>query len=563
MGSSCLYYNGQIVDIIRKRVYSGWFLVEGQRFTRVEEEAIQRPTGCFRQVDLGGAAVIPGLVDIHAHVESSFTTPRRYAEVLLRFGTTTTLVDPHEIANVLGLEGIQYMLDASQRLPLNFFFSFPSCVPATTADLETTGASLVAKDFEELIHHPQIKALGEQMDYQGALADAERVLAMSELARRHNLLHEGHVPTLSGADLSKYLSFGIHTDHTLMSPDKIKEQLTKGVCAQLQEKSITEENIATLRDLPDLSNVVFVTDDIVGSRMIKGHLLSFVKKAIDLGLDSLEGLASATFRPARVLGQRNLGLIAPGYQADFVIVDNIKDLNPQKVFARGAEVYSITQGILFDSSPYCPEWVTQTVNLRQLKREDFLVSVADGEHRCRIITANEKNTMTHLREDTVMFFDGFPSLQPNQVWVTVHERHQGGKTRGVGIVEGFALTRGAYASTVGHDAHNLIVVGKDPCSLQRAARSVMESNGGLAFAVHEELLEHIPLPVAGLMSDEPVEKMGAEMQRLEETLVAAGVTHAHPLLFLVMVSLSTSPYFKVTDYGLVDVERREILSFFI
>lgn len=558
----CLYYNGKIADVIRKRVYPGWFTIAGGTFILVEENSCTMPSYA-NTVDLKGKTVLPGLVDIHAHVESSFTTPRRYGEVLLRFGTTTTLVDPHEIANVLGLDGVKYMLEASERVPLNFFFSFPSCVPATTADLETTGGVLTAREFMALINHPRIRALGEQMDYRGALAGVDRIAEMSALARENNMLHEGHVPTLKGLDLSKYLSYGIHTDHTLSFPGKIKEQLTKGVCVQIQEKSITSENIECLNALPDLNNVVFVTDDIVGSKMIKGHLLSIIQKAIEFGLDPLEGLASGTIRPAKILGQRNLGLIAPGFQADFLIVDDIENLHPQEVYFKGKKVFNKKEGILYSSEPHTPEHVLNTVNIAPLRQDSFKVSTSSNQRVCRIILANQKNTLTNIKEEEVLFKNGFPLLKDHQVWVTVFERYQGGKHRGIGIVEGFALQKGAYAATVGHDSHNVIVVGKDEVSMQRAANTVIASGGGLALANEDQIIKHIALPVAGLMSDETVETIGKDMTELENYLREYGVTHEHPLLFLVMLSLSTSPYYKITDYGIVDVEGRKILSFFL
>lgn len=558
--SSILFYNAELFDVVRQRTYQGWFVVQEGRFCLVED-VTSHPPQCEESVDLLGGTIIPGLIDMHTHIESSSVTPERFAEAVLPHGTTTVLADPHEIANVLGVRGIQFMLDSSEDIPLTVYLSLPSCVPATKPDLETSGAVLTAQDLEPFTLDPRVIALGEVMDYKGLFGKDPRLTALAGMARRHGLLIEGHVPTLSGQDLSGYLSHGVRTDHTLTHPDKIMEQLSKGVLVELQEKSITPENIDVLKRIPDLSRVTFVTDDVVGSRISRGHLLHNVKMAVRLGMDPCEALSCATLRPAAALGLRDAGVVAPGFKADFVVVDNLPGLNVSSVYKAGRLVAC-------DGVCVCPEsrstepapWVFNTVRLGPLTPDDFKLPIPDGTHSVHVIKANTSNTVTTLASITVHVREGIATLLDDAVVAVVFERHgrrRGG--RGFAFVQGYGLRRGACATTVAHDAHNLLVLGKDPQAMVLAANAVIESGGGMAVAEGDRVLQQVALPVAGLMSDRPACEVVQEFERLETELVHLGVAHRHPLLFLVMLTLATSPYYKVTDRGLVDVERRALL----
>ena len=562
-----LYHNAELLDVVRQRTFRGWFTVRQGRFWLVEEAGSPAPP-CDESVDLAGRTVMPGLVDIHTHIESSFVTPRRYAEAVLPQGTTTVLTDPHEIANVLGGQGIQFMLDSSEHIPLDVYLSLPSCVPATSLDLETSAEILTAGDLEPFVGHPRVIALGEVMNYRGVLQGDARLVDIVAMARRRGLLIEGHVPTLSGQDLSRYLSHGVRTDHTLAYPEKILEQLSKGVCVEIQEKSITRQNIDVLRSVPDLSRVVFVTDDVVASRILRGHLLHNVKKAIEMGMDTYEALSCATCRPAAVLGLCDVGIIAPGFIADFLVLDNLADLNVNSVYKAGRLVardgVCVCNECGSGGDQDLPGWVLETVKLPLLSRDDFRVPLPDGVHRVHVIEANSVNTVTSLGTGTVTVRDGFAELpgDADVVLAEVLERHgrrRGQEGKGLAFVRGYGLRSGACATTVAHDAHNLLVLGRDADAMATAANAVIESGGGIAVGEGTRVLRHVPLPVAGLMSDRPVKEVAREFESLEADLVRLGVSHRQPLLFLVMLTLATSPGFKVTDRGLVDVERQALL----
>ncbi|MEW6227968.1 MAG: adenine deaminase C-terminal domain-containing protein [Bacillota bacterium] len=557
-----MFVNVTIVDVVRHRTYPGWFLIRNGRFCLVEE-ASSTPPPCEEKVDLQGQTVIPGLVDMHMHIESSLTTPRRFAETVLPHGTVTVLADPHETANVLGARGIELILDLSQDLPLTVYVSLPSCVPASSPELETSATEITEEHLETLAEHPRVKALGEVMNYRGVLRGDARVTGIMRMARRRGLLIEGHIPTLSGIELSRYLSYSVKTDHTLTNPDKILEQLSKGVCVQLQEKSLTRENVETLSNLDDLSRVTFVTDDTVGSQIIKGHLLSNVKRAISLGMDPYQALACATYRPASILGLRNAGVLAPGFDADFVVVDSFPSMTVKSVYKSGEMV--ARDGACLNAETDRggpPSWSLCTVNLATLVPDDFRLPVSDGIHTANVIEANAINTLTSLGTLKMFMHGGLAELPEDTVLAAVFERHGRRGGRGFAFVRGYGLQRGACASTMAHDAHNLLVLGRDVQSMVSAANAVIRSQGGIAVAEGEGLLAHLPLPVAGIMTDRSVHETVQGIESIEVHLRRLGVTHKDPLVFLTMLTLTTSPGHKVTDRGLIDVERTCLLPLF-
>ena len=319
MEFDALLTNARIADVFRYRLFEGWIGIRDGRFVAVE--AGDAPTGirAAETLDIAGRIVVPGLIDSHLHIESSLLTPRRFAEAVLPFGTTTILSDPHEVGNVAGEAGVKWMIDASQNLPLRIYHSIPSCVPATSPELEWTREVFDAAAIRRLARQPSVIALGEVMDYRGLLGPNERLQAIVAAARENNLIIEGHIPTLAGLELSQYLAHGISSDHTLTFAAKIQEQISKGLAVMLQTKSVTPENMAAVADLPDRSHIILVTDDIEPSLLTdgQGHLSRIVALAIECGMPPLEAIAAASIRPARYLGLRDHGAIAPGFPGRF------------------------------------------------------------------------------------------------------------------------------------------------------------------------------------------------------------------------------------------------------
>ncbi|TVQ98876.1 MAG: adenine deaminase [Spirochaetaceae bacterium] len=598
-----LYFNARIVDVILGSVYRGWFLVRDGRFQLVEEgdppahvtldsdsaDSLPEAAGS-RRADLAGAVVHPGLLDIHMHIESSLLTPRRFAEAVLPWGTTTILQDPHEIANVLGAEGVRWMVAQSQGLPLRIYSAVSSCVPATTAPLETPNALLRPDEVGELATLPGVLALGEMMDYHGIInGDSERT-AMVNAGLRAGLTVEGHVPSLSGPDLSRYIAAGIRSDHTLMNPDKIREELRKGLTVMIQEKSLTPEVVVTVQRLPDRSRVVLITDDVMPNRLRTGHMSRIVSLAGELGWDPVDAIASATIRPAVYLGLRDLGAIAPGFRADFVVCDELLHFPPRSVFVSGAQVaadgafmpagFEGAGGNDGDGSPDGHRARPPLVRFGVTRIPESYFRLMDSDTECRatvrVIETNTRNTVTTLCERRVTLRDGVPVNEPDLTLAVVISRAElSGTLRPRGTVclfSGLGLTDGAFATSLSHDTHNVFVVGRSPAAMADAANAVLKAGGGMAVSTGETAVTAgdpasdrrrepllLPLPIAALLSDEPVAEVGARFDELEQRLRALGMGAVNPILLLTILPLTVSPFFKISDLGIVDVEARRVL----
>ena len=330
-----LLSNATVVDVFRLTTFRGWVGVKEGRFRYVEPGDPPADLQAARREDLAGRYLLPGLVDAHMHIESSLITPRRFAQAVLPQGTTAVLTDPHEVANVAGEEGVRWMVQASQGLPLRIYVAIPSCVPATSPELESTAGVFDGDVVAHLANEPGVIALGEVMDYRSVQARDPRLERIVRAARDAHLLIEGHVPLLSGTELSDYLSWQITSDHTLMSPAKIREETAKGVAVMFQAITIDRANIAAAMELPEHAHILLVTDDVEPGLLPEGHLSRVVRIAIEAGMPPLQALASATIRPARYLGLRDLGAIAPGYRADWLVADDVIAFPPREVWVSG------------------------------------------------------------------------------------------------------------------------------------------------------------------------------------------------------------------------------------
>lgn len=560
-----LLEDAHVVDVVRQRVFSGWLGINGDRFSFVEEGTAPASIEATTRISLEGAFVQPGLIDTHMHIESSLVTPGRFAEAVLPWGTTTILQDPHEVGNVLGAQGVRFMLEASRDLPLQIYSAIPSCVPATSEALETPNAFLGPDEVMQLAADPGVVALGEMMDYQGLLREDPRLVAILRAGNRAGLSLEGHVPTLAGTDLSTYIAHGIRSDHTLMTPQKIGEELSKGLYVMLQEKSITPDVVQFVQSLADRSRVLLITDDVMPNRLVSGHLNRILELATAQGWNPLDALASATVRPATYLGLHDVGVIAPGHRADFTVSDDLNQFPPLEVYTGG--VKAVENGRLLFSAPATtlPADVTGEGEIfreaEPLADSQFRVRTKTDDVQARVIKVNDANTFTELELRHVHLVDGTPSDRDIAV-ATVIPRSRLAEGKGdplvLAFVTGLNIERGAFATSFSHDSHNLLVVGKSPEAMAKAANAVLEAGGGMAVATSETLL--LPLPIAGLLSDAPIGQVAEQFELLESALIQMGMTHRNAILMLTILPLTVSPGFKISDKGIVDVENREILA---
>ncbi len=578
-----LLEDAQILDVELLSYYSGWLGVRGGRFVRVEEGRPPADVGALQRRSLEGARVLPGLVDSHMHIESSLVTPRRFAEQALVHGTTTVLADPHEVANVAGAPGIRWMIDASRGLALRVFHAVPSCVPATEHSIEWTAHTIDAAALSEFSAEADVLALGEMMDYQAVLAGSERHRALLAAARRDGLLLEGHIPTLSGEELSEYLSAGITSDHTLTNPAKLREQLRKGCAVMLQWKSLTNDVVAAVMELPDRSRVLLITDDIEPTLLVKGHLSLILQRAVELGLPEAEAVASATVRPARYLGLRHIGMISPGYEADFCVCAGPDFGPPNEVYVAGQLVarageycgpaVETVAGV--GSGPVPPETLDDgpghgpahvppgAAPVPQHVNPDwFRFAVADGTHRVRtVVVESHQTSKTRIGERELEFKDGFPMLTAGDDIAVACVVARDESRYAVSLLEGSGFGGGAFATSFAHDSHNFLAVGSSGEALCAAGQLVCTAGGGIAVVAESGGQDAFcALPVMGLLSDKPVPELSKSLTEIEDALRARGVRHERPFLLFSLLSLSVSPLAKFSDRGIVDTEHRRVLD---
>lgn len=586
-----LIHSARIADVFRLRVFTGWVGIRDGRFVYVEEGAPPKEITAAETRDLGGRVIAPGLIDAHMHIESSLLTPRAFAHAIVPHGTTTVLADPHEVANVAGEEGVRWMIRASQNLPLQIFYAIPSCVPATSPEIEWTRAVFDANSVKRLAREASVIALGEVMDYGQVLANGERLRGMVDAAHTAGLLVEGHIPTLRGAELSQYLAWRITSDHTLTTPEKIREQISKGVAVMLQSKSCVTENIAAVNALPDRSRILLVTDDIEPSLLAQGHLSLIVRAAINAGMPPIEAIAAATIRPARYLGLRERGGIAPGLRADFAVLDELAAFPPRQVFVGGKLVAQDGTMITHDFAPTPPLPHNATL-AGPFTRDDFALVSFRGTHShprevkiassrsCAannaaplrtlsaqtgsvianaVVITSATTSLTELARVRVRVENGFAQFADADPLALVAVIARDGSSKAVGIVKELGLRAGAYASSFAHDSHNLLVVGRDAEEMSVAANAVRVMRGGVVVVRDRTVIAQLALPAFGLLSDASLDVIGRDFAAVENALRELGVQHHRPFLLLSLLALTVSPRFKFSDKGVTDVEARRLL----
>jgi len=503
------------------------------------------------RVDLKGAWLVPGFIDGHLHVESTLLGPAQLARVLAPKGTSALVADPHEIANVLGLAGVRAMLAASEGLPVSFFFNAPSCVPAT--HLETAGARLEADDLVGLLDHPRLLGLAEVMNFPGLVAGDPGVLA-KVLAFAGRPI-DGHAPLLSGPALNAYLAAGPESDHECTRADEAAEKLKRGMWLMIREGT-SAHNLADLLPLVTPASerrCLLVSDDRHPDTLAHhGHLDDILRLAVARGLPPLTALRLVTLNPARRFGLARRGALAPGWAADLVVLDDLKDFRVLSTYQAGRLVAAEGQ-CLHPCATSFPATARGTMRLDPLSPDSFRVAAAGG--RVRVIGLVPGQLITeHLIEDTPQA-EGWLAADRSRglARLTVIERHGGGGHAAHGLVNGLGLKGGALASSVAHDSHNLVVAGMDEQSMLTAAERVRTLGGGLVAALGQRVLAELPLPLAGLMSDQDLPPLLAD---LEELRAASDVicSHPEPFMPLSFVCLPVIPHLKLTDRGLVDVD---------
>jgi adenine deaminase len=503
------------------------------------------------KLDVQGAYLVPGFIDAHMHIESSKLMVDEFARAVLAHGTTTVVADPHEIANVLGTDGIHWLLDCCEDLPLDVFVMASSCVPASR--FESPRRPFTTGDIESLLRRSRTIGIAEMMNFPGVIAGAPGELAKLETGLTDHV--DGHAPGVRGPALNAYISAGISTDHEAFTFEEALEKRRLGMWVLLREASIARN----LRDLLPLvkkygtERCAFCTDDREPDFIVEhGHINQMVRVAVEEGISSEDAVVMATINAASCHRLWRLGAIAPGYQADILVLEELKSFRPRSVLKRGAAPKFVKLE--------APEWVRQTVSLAPVDASSF--HVPGGPKNIRVMRVIPAQLITGVETVEPKVEGGCIVADPARdlVKIAVVERHHASGRIGLGFATNVGLNRGAFASTVAHDAHNIVVLGVDDADMAACVTRLAEIGGGIVIAEGGRAVEELALPIAGLMSDRPLAEVDQRLRSMEKRLNVMGVTMAAPFMTLSFLALSVIPELKITDRGLVDVGRFELVS---
>jgi len=549
-----LFKNARMVNVLSGEIHDTHVAVDDGRVIGLGSYAARKT------IDLKGAYLSPSLIDGHFHIESSMLTAPEFVRAVVPHGTGAMVIDPHEYANVLGLDGIGYILDSTKNLAVDFFIMLPSCVPAT--HLETAGARLNASDLQRMIAQERVAGVAELMNFPGVYLGMPAELA--KIAAGKGKCIDGHAPGLRGKNLNAYALAGVRSDHESVGLEEAREKLRLGLHILLREGS-TERNLEDLLPLINAHNsrnCSFATDDkLAGDLVNEGHIDHCVRKSIRLGLSPITALQIATINPARHYRLKNLGAIAPRFWANFIVFDSLKHFQPRQVYQRGKLVAE--NGIFLGKSPAKIKLPRSTMNLRYSPRD--LTVKANGLKKIKVIEIVPQQIVTQLAIVAPKIENGEIVADPARdiLKMVVVERHRATGNVGVGFVRGFKLKDGAIGSTVAHDAHNLVVAGTNDKDILFAIRQLERLQGGQIAVANGKIKAELPLPIAGLVTNQPLLKAMKLIDELNAAAHMLGSDLAAPLMTLSFLSLSPIPELKLTDQGLIDATRLRKTSLFV
>lgn len=513
------------------------------------------------ETDLRGLYLAPGFIDAHVHIESAMVEVPQFTRAVLPLGTTSVIADPHEIANVLGYEGIRYMMESSKYNPLNVYFMLSSCVPSTP--LETAGSEIRAFDIFPLLPEKWVCGLAEMMNYPGVLNADPDVLDKLKIVKEKRI--DGHAPGLSGKDLNAYIAAGVESDHECTTVDEAREKLRQGMYIMIRE-GVGAKNLRTLLPLITKENerrCMFCTDDRHPNDILEeGHINFMIKTAVKFGIEPVTAIRLATLNAAEYFGLRKLGAIGPGKLADLVAFDDFDNFKIRRVYKNGELV--VLDGIPIYEPPLRPKIaIRSSVNIKWLEGDEFRIK-ARGR-RCRVIGITPNQIVTRSLEFDVKTEDGLVVADTTRdiIPLFVIERHRSSGQIGKGLIHGFGIKKGAIACSISHDSHNIIALGVDESDILKAVSTINKMGGGISVIENGRVIESLELPIAGLMSDKPLEFVSTRMKEVLKAAHSLGITLKDPIMTLSFMALPVIPHLKLTDLGLVDVEKFHHVDLFI
>ena len=565
-------FTAYILDVLTESIYPARINIEGGIFKEIDPIMVTEET----KIDVEGL-LVPGFIDSHIHIESSMMTPQQFAKIAVRHGTTAVVCDPHEIANVCGIEGIEFMIENASKVPFNFYFTAPSCVPATS--FETSGAILDSKDIEYLLLKDEVVGLAEMMNFPGVINGDEEVLEKLRLARHYCKPIDGHAPLVTGRDLDKYIAQHIVTDHECSNFAEAIEKKQKGMKIMVRDGS-SAKDMEALFDFSEKLNHLkkqngfsiipievierrmhspifdfIVSDDKHPNDLIQGHLDKSIKKAAELGIDIIQAIEMVTVKPADHFNLKT-GVIVTGAKADFVIIDSLRDFNVLKTYIDGECVFD-GENVLFDVEDV---EVENTINASKKTAEDFEVYYDGDECEVNVIECFDGDLLTQKTTARLITKDGIvqPDIFQDVLKIAVVERY-GGNTVANAFIKGFELKKGAIASSIAHDSHNIVVVGYSAEMMAQAVNTIIDNKGGIAV-VSEDFADSLALPIAGLMTNEDAYDVAKKLDILHRMASALGCKLESPFMTMAFMSLLVIPSIKLSDKGLFDGDSFEFID---
>lgn len=560
--------NANLVNVFSGEIYLANIYIYKKYIADIVEVEKDSFKKADKIIDIQGKYLVPGFIDSHLHIESSHLTPYHFAEAIIPKGTTTIIADPHEICNALGEEGLNYMLKASENLPMNQYFLVPSCIPSVMK-LENTGAEFDADLVDKLLEKDRILGLGEVMDYIGVIHNDKRMEDIIDVAYRKNMFLQGHSPELQGSELSAYLCGGPYTCHETRDGVHAIDKIRKGMTVDARESSISK-NIASIieniKSFKSPRNLTLCTDDREPKDILeKGHINDCVRVAIKAGLEPIEAIRAVTLNTAQIYRLDKRGAIAPSYFADMLVIDNLKDINVEKVFFEGELVAENNKLLVQINKPHIDLENKNTINIDELKVEDFMIKAPIENGKLEIVGMeyiNKISSVTRKKTFTVNVKDGYVDLEGDELNFAISINRYGKKTKAIAVVENFYVNRGAIATTYSHDSHNLTIIYKKPIDALVAAQRVKNIAGGIVVVENEKVVKELPFPIGGMLSKKSAYELGNDIVDMNKVLRDYGIESTSPITRPSTLSLIVIPEVKLSDMGLIDVVKQEIIKQF-
>lgn len=513
-----------------------------------------------KEIDINGAFVTPSFIDGHVHLESAMVLPKEFAKTVLPAGTTTAIIDPHEISNVFGLHGISFMHEAVKNLPMDVYTMLPSCVPATP--FETSGFDLNSYDLSLLIDKPWVLGIAEMMNFPGVLNLDKNVMAKLELAKLRDKRIDGHAPFLSNKDLCAYIASGVKSDHECTTPNEAIEKLRLGMYLMIREGTAAKDLDALIPVLKECNTrkCIFVTDDRHPSDL-KEHINGMVRRAVEAGVNPIKAIQCASLNTAEYFGLKNLGAIAPGYRADLLILPDLESFRPNFVLKDGVVVVENGKLIATMEETETPS-MRGSVNVKWIEESDFYIKAESEFVKAIEVIPHQLVTKSTTTQIKIENGNAISNIETDTLKICVIERHRATGNIGKGFVKGFNLKSGAIASTVAHDSHNMIVVGTNDYDMYIAAVELVKSQGGKVVVNNGKVISKLPLPIAGLMSDNNFGYVLEKCAELNNAAHSIGCTLEDPFMTMAFMSLPVIPELKITDKGIFDTNKFNFVDIF-